>query len=188
MRDTLTDSTLLVATTHLKAKASPENEQIRICQARQLVDGLSSLLSQSGSGGGAVKGPLSSKTYGAPHIVLTGDFNTTMDSEVCQILKSEGLASMWDGELIPESSLPAGGGGGAKGRPDEEFTTWKFRESNGCEAEVKRVIDYIWFSQGLNLMSRWAQLSEADIGNTGLPSMTYPSDHIAICCDLDLPQ
>jgi nocturnin len=62
-----------------------------------------------------------------------------------------------------------------------EFTTWKFR-SNGV---AKRTIDYVWYT-GAQLVpvSRWRMLSEAEIGPAGLPSPVYPSDHMAVTCQL----
>lgn len=44
---------------------------------------------------------------------------------------------MWDAELRD------GDGAGTRDAPGR-FTTWKFRMHGNDEAEVKRVIDYIW--------------------------------------------
>jgi nocturnin len=78
------------------------------------------------------------------------------------------------------------GSSNEKGKPAAaqqgcEFTTWKFR-SNGV---AKRTIDYVWYT-GAQLVpvSRWRMLSEAEIGPAGLPSPVYPSDHMAVTCQL----
>jgi len=105
------------------------------------------------------------------HMVLTGDFNTTEESEVFQSLRDVGLQSLWDYKPTKGAST--------------NFTTWKFRPvDDGSIRDVKRVIDYIWFSTGLTAVRRWAPLSSETIGAKALPSPNYASDHIAVCCDL----
>lgn len=175
LHDRASGALMLLATTHLKAKSSAECEADRYRQAKQLVDGILELQKQtrfpsvkSNGNGSAPDGA------GSPacHIVLAGDFNTTDDSDAFLNLRDAGLQSLWDYIPTQPSPLP-------------NFTTWKYRpDADGNVTDVKRVIDYIWYSEGLTALRRWSPLSVEAIGADGLPSWQYPSDHIALCCDL----
>ncbi|GFR44605.1 hypothetical protein Agub_g5888, partial [Astrephomene gubernaculifera] len=64
-----------------------------------------------------------------------------------------------------------------------EFSTWKFRP----KGESKRISDYIWFS-GCGLLrplQRWRMLTEEEIGPGALPSSSYASDHVSLCCEFE---
>lgn len=91
-----------------------------------------------------------------------------------------------NGHQSDAGTAAAAGSSDEQGKPAPvqqgcEFTTWKFR-SNGV---AKRTIDYVWYT-GAQLVpvSRWRMLSEAEIGPAGLPSPVYPSDHMAVTCQL----
>ena len=70
--------------------------------------------------------------------------------------------------------------------PDEqepEYTTWKIRE----EGEVCHTIDYIFYSRRDFSPERVLSMpSEEQLGEGKAPSLTYPSDHFSLCCDLRL--
>lgn len=158
LKDKLTGSVLLIANTHLKAKASQANEIIRILQATQLMEKLDrgTVTAREGAGNGASP---------EPFIILCGDFNTTPDSPALQVVRNHelGLGSLWDLQTSE----------------DNIFTTWKFRS----DGEVKRIIDYIWFSKAGSWepIKRWHMPTAMEIGPSGLPSASYPSDHMAVC-------
>jgi len=62
------------------------------------------------------------------------------------------------------------------------YTTWKFksREENK-EKEESRTIDYIFYRpENLTPIAYLEFPTKADIGPNGLPSASYPSDHLAL--------
>ncbi|KXZ50586.1 hypothetical protein GPECTOR_16g761 [Gonium pectorale] len=81
--------------------------------------------------------------------------------------------------LLGSSEEP---GGGWPSLP-REFSTWKFR----VKGESKRISDYIWFSGGglLRPLQRWRMLTEEEIGPSALPSTSYASDHVSLCCEFE---
>ena len=65
------------------------------------------------------------------------------------------------------------------------FTTWKLRETG----EAKHTIDYIWYSRdSLKVEGILATPSCDELGQYGLPSHTYPSDHLSLCADITILQ
>ena len=70
------------------------------------------------------------------------------------------------------------GPGGVASEP--AYTTWKFRSSG----EQKHTIDYIWHSPEVAVVGVDAIPSVADIGGDGLPTLTFPSDHLSLSCTL----
>ena len=140
---------LLVATTHLKAKA--DFEEMRLVEARQLSEVLRDQLS---SAGGATP----------PALVVCGDFNAPLEASCCQqVCMSLGL--------VPTArSVP----------PHEAFSTWKYRNTAAGELEKCCVIDHMWqCPQQLRQTATRAQPTKAECGASGLPSLAYPSDHLA---------
>lgn len=86
----------------------------------------------------------------------------------------------------PTATPSAGAGAGARqvaGSHPSEFSTWKFR----VKGESKRISDYIWYSGcgALRPLSRWRMLTEAEIGPCALPSSSYASDHVSLCCEFE---
>lgn len=172
------------ATTHLKAKAGAQNDAIRDHQACQLLDELTAMCTGMSSSGmmpsdhslGPAEGQSRSKQ---PIVFLCGDLNTTPLSSTCQLIAGHSLQlkSSWDS--YPSISVQPGG------EPSQQpFSTWKFRS----DGETKRAIDYIWYSidERLQLTSHWQLPSEQTIGSAGLPSLAYPSDHLALCCNFSI--
>lgn len=90
-------------------------------------------------------------------VIIAGDFNDTPDSAVCQHMLESGYLCSDD---------------------DIRWTTWKKRD-----VEVKRVIDYIWYSTFCrqNLCCTPARnFPIFGICDTFLPTARFPSDHIPI--------
>ena len=111
---------------------------------------------------------LASFAQGLPAVVC-GDFNAQPTELVYQHFSSKG-----------EMKLASAYTTANKGK-EPPFTSWKFRPSK----ESKYAIDYIWYTcETLRVNGVWSIPTEADIGKTALPCLTYPSDHLAICAAL----
>lgn len=104
LHDKQSGRSLLVAATHLKAKAGVDNEQTRVHQACQLLQELENVqerqqllqlqqqpAAESSSGASSSRGV-------PPAVLLCGDFNTTPDSETVQVIMDHrlGLQSIWN--------------------------------------------------------------------------------------------
>ena len=160
---------LLLATTHLKAKAGAPYDAARAASAAQLATHLARSLEAAGP---------------RAAVLLAGDFNTELDSEAMRTLTgpASGLSA------VP---LPPASDGTA-------FTTWKFRTpgncngngngchcANGLEAGEKRAaIDHVLHSAALRPTAAWAGPGRDAIGAEGLPTAAYPSDHVAQLVEL----
>lgn len=108
--DKLCGRAVIVAATHLKAKAGFENEQTRVHQACQLLKELQNMrdrFSQSqlqqlppnaSSNGTCHTNNIASGKQQQPAVLICGDFNTTPDSETVEVMKQHELAleSIWD--------------------------------------------------------------------------------------------
>ena len=57
------------------------------------------------------------------------------------------------------------------------FTTFKIREK-----VQKRVIDYVFYNENLQLIAKSNIPTEETIGENGLPNAEYPSDHLSLFC------
>jgi mRNA deadenylase 3'-5' endonuclease subunit Ccr4 len=97
-------------------------------------------------------------------VIILGDFNTEKDSKVYKSALDASLHSAYRTEDA------------------EPFSTYKLRPIDGKPVEFRRTIDYIFHSKDLNVRSLLEIPS--DIPHPGLPSINYPSDHLALCCDL----
>lgn len=102
--------------------------------------------------------------YSALPVVLAGDFNSLPNEAVYQLLRASAFSSAYWDVLGQE---PA-------------FTTLKYRHSL-----EKFTIDYIWLRQ-FRTCRYLSVPSESEISYNGLPSAQYPSDHLALVCDLQL--
>ncbi len=103
-------------------------------------------------------------------VIICGDFNAPPTEPVYLQLSSN------EGGLRMSSAY-----GHDSGEPI--FTTWKHRPSMAS----KHTIDYIWYTpEGLELQGLWSIPSEEEIGETALPSPTYPSDHVSLCASFTL--
>lgn len=64
---------------------------------------------------------------------------------------------------------------------EPSFTTWKIRERNGIEHDQCHTIDYIFYRPEGFIPKAILQLpNRGDIGVNALPSVQYPSDHLAL--------
>lgn len=182
LHDKHSGAIIIAATAHLKAKAGPKNDAIRDHQAKQLLAQLSRAQRSlcDGFPPQPIKDLSQSCELGPPLVILCGDLNTTPDSSTCQLITehSSHLRSSW--ETYPSNKCQS------SMDTKQPFSTWKFRS----DGESKRIIDYIWYSADdrLQLASHWQLPSEDSIGDAGLPSLEYPSDHLALCCCFNLSQ
>lgn len=91
-------------------------------------------------------------------LLLTGDFNAEPSEPVYRTV-TEGLASAY-----PEST---------------PYTTWKVRESG----EQKGTLDYIFHSEGLQVLATLDPPQDQQVGQARLPSLSFPSDHLSLVAD-----
>jgi mRNA deadenylase 3'-5' endonuclease subunit Ccr4 len=99
--------------------------------------------------------------------VLAGDFNGEIDEPFYDVLLKAGLDSAY--RLLMNNHEPP-------------FTTWKFKSrEEKHEKEESRTIDYIFYrSKNLIPIAYLEFPTKHDIGVNGLPSASYPSDHLAL--------
>lgn len=148
-------SSIVVAMAHFKAKT--EGKQLRAAQGRHLVQEATAL-----AGVGAEQLP----------VVVVGDFNATADEEVYQFFTNPDAHP----DLKLRSSYEVASG------KEPVFTSWKFR----AKGEAKYTIDYIWYApERLQVEGVWGIPDEGDIGENALPCRSYPSDHVALCCEFN---
>lgn len=95
--------------------------------------------------------------------VVCGDFNAQPTEPVYSYFKQ---ATWLDSSYFTSSGK------------EPPLTSWKFRPGKVS----KYTIDYIWYTVGLlEVKTVWNVPTEEGIGESALPSWTYPSDHIALC-------
>jgi endonuclease/exonuclease/phosphatase family metal-dependent hydrolase len=158
LRHKTTDKVLVVAVTHLKAQASAANDEVRSHQAKQLVE---SVVHETNEVIGLYGDP-------DPGVVIAGDFNTEPGPTISTVLASR------IGQSTFTSAYPVND-------PSRFFTTWKIRGP----LEVKRMIDYIFFSGPLSCNNILLPPAEEDVGAKRLPSLRYPSDHVHIAAQFE---
>ena len=107
------------------------------------------------------------RRYEALPMVLAGDMNTRPLKHVYKLMQSVGFQSAYWNALRPGA--------------EPEFTCLAYRESD----LLRLTLDYVWV-KGWQSCAVMTLPSEADIGSTGLPCSKYPSDHLALVCDLAL--
>jgi len=176
LRDKTCGRYFVVACTHLKSGRKPENELLREAQVRQLVAALRSL---------RVRGEMRNGTPGSlvPSFLM-GDLNTYPgDKPYYSLLATWGgsLHSAYNPLLRSGLTIQEYSAG------EPAFTTWKFRGGGGTAAgggisEKKATEDYIFMEEGCG-MERRAVLRlprVEDIGQLGLPSVSFPSDHVIL--------
>lgn len=106
------------------------------------------------------------ETYSALPVILAGDFNSEPDNAVYRLLQTAAFSSAYWDTVVPAQEPP--------------FTTFKYRQSL-----EKFTIDYIWLRRFRTC--RYLSLpSESEMDPSGLPCANYPSDHLALVCDLEL--
>ncbi|GMH96740.1 hypothetical protein TrVE_jg14038 [Triparma verrucosa] len=165
-------------TTHLKAKATAENEQIRSKQITALLTKVTEFAIEHKAG---------------ERILLCGDFNC----DPFDIYKTEGGQRELDYKAICvphiEESFPnicsayplmhAAENADAENSDKWLWTTWKRRTESG---EIKHSIDYIYYDKN-NFKCTQILLPPDDesVLEHRLPCYKYPSDHISIVADFD---
>ncbi len=100
-------------------------------------------------------------------VVLAGDLNTEPHSETIKLIL--------DAKYYKFNSAYTHEG---------LFTTFKIRDKEYC-----RTIDYIWYdSTSLELLESKKTLSKEEIGENGLPSEKFPSDHLLLFSKFEFKQ
>jgi nocturnin len=154
-----TSSQVLVACTHLKAAKNSSGEEMRVMQARMLLDKLTEL-----SNGGDIPIILCADLNAQPHVV--DDMKPLTYTEINQ--HALGLESAYRFVLGEEPF----------------YTTWKIRVK-----EVHTTIDYIFASKQRLSVSKVLSIPRPeDLESCKLPGHRYPSDHMAIMAELAFVQ
>lgn len=168
VKDAQTEQTLLVVTSHLKAKGGVKNAELRNNQVKEILREISAFLANVDED--------------IP-VIFCGDFNGSpteplYKSILLSPLKFKSVynsnTDYFDGSDKEEDvSLYAMG--------EPAFTTWKFRDEGG---EKKCTIDYMFMSTSPRLITHsvYRLPNEEELSTRGLPSDRYPSDHISIAC------
>lgn len=145
----------LVATTHLKAKTGYED--LRNEQGRYLLD-----IVERKSNNGNIP------------VLICGDFNAKSNEKV--------YVSFQNSLLNIKSAYTLNNVHGS----EPKFTTWKMRGlPDGSISESCKAIDYIWYSTKQCIVNSVFTLPlEDSLGYMKLPSLSYPSDHLALACDV----
>lgn len=190
---------VLVVTTHLKAKSSIENENIRLEQMKIILDHVKEYCDNVGTST-SNECDANANNNSIYSMLFMGDFNTDAydvikehsgtdnieDSEIKALVLPYLLSkqspqtdmSLWN-NLV--SAYPL-----YDKHPFLDtncyYTTWKIRP----RGEVYHTIDYILFNPtSLNVLNRlappmWEEISRS---KSHCPDISYPSDHIAQCVD-----
>lgn len=154
-----TKKVVVVSVTHLKARASAKNENIRSHQVDELLQRINDEV------------VLARTKYKdtTPAVLVTGDFNAVPpklgagEFAMSRVARSA-LSSSY---LLDDSKM---------------FTTWKIRGPS----ESKRTIDYIFYGGSVNCVNRLLLPIEDDIGQSRLPSLRFPSDHVHIAAQFEV--
>jgi nocturnin len=104
-------------------------------------------------------------------IIVCGDFNGEPYEKFYSLIMSDDILSF-------ENSYIGCVDSDGKDLP----STFKIREPNGL---ISRTIDYIFYTKkSLNLIQylKLPNTNEID----ALPNLSYPSDHLSLCCDFEL--
>lgn len=105
--------------------------------------------------------------YGSDtHIILTGDFNGDTSEPFYSNILSHGFQSAYR-TILNDQEPP--------------YTTWKFKGRDGTEKESSNTIDYIFYNPiGFKPKAILEFPTKEAIGENALPSIAYPSDHLAL--------
>ncbi|XP_054275285.1 nocturnin isoform X2 [Macrosteles quadrilineatus] len=99
-------------------------------------------------------------------VILSGDFNAEPTEPIYSTVLSHDLLRL-SSAYYQENEPP--------------YTTWKIRE----EGEVCHTIDYVFCSKDrLKPVTLLEFPTGEEIGKDRIPSMSYPSDHFSLVCDL----
>lgn len=178
-----------VSVTHLKAKEGFEEKRLEegILLLRSAADFI-----QAGSNDEqeASRGGSGSKQ---PPLVVLGDFNDVPSSLVCSYFRGETLPLSSEVPLhpfllrsayalhpiVPGDEDQQVEEAPEKKSPYEPYSTYKKRET-----EVRRTIDYVWYSARALVPLRLLQVPSPVLLPERLPCLNHPSDHLALCADL----
>ncbi|PFX20057.1 Nocturnin [Stylophora pistillata] len=98
--------------------------------------------------------------------IVLGDFNAEPSEPVCELMEDNQYLSLKNAYVTATGRNP-------------ESTTWKIRPGK----EVKHSIDYVWYSDNLNVTG-CLEFPESDsIPEERCPSLHYPSDHFSLVFD-----
>jgi len=159
---------IVIACTHLNSKTGQKREDLRYFQTSKLLEDIDEARTLARGTEGQLEA-----------VILAGDFNTDPHdvthpkahaAKAIPSVRAYGLASAYP-LALDESAF--------NGEDVAIWTTWKVRG----DYEAKHQIDYIWY-EGFKCTS--VLLPPAKLGPGRLPSLSYPSDHIAIAADLQL--
>uniref|UniRef100_A0A0G4HHV1 Endonuclease/exonuclease/phosphatase domain-containing protein n=1 Tax=Chromera velia CCMP2878 TaxID=1169474 RepID=A0A0G4HHV1_9ALVE len=135
-------------------RAKEEHEVTRVVQVKQLIDHL--------------------KKVNPKRCFVCGDFNAPPESSSGSALGAEGQAEEGGG-VLPLASLLTKDTAEAL-----TYTTWKIRP----KGEVKRVIDYIWYTGAtLRPLSVLGVPTAETVPKCRFPHAGYPSDHLAVVAE-----
>jgi mRNA deadenylase, exonuclease subunit and related nucleases len=96
--------------------------------------------------------------------VICGDFNTKPNSSLIKIFrKSLGLSTVFG---------------------DVKYTFWHyFPLFLGINAKYKRTVDYVLYSDNLEVIKKLEGPKDEVVGDKGLLSEQFPSDHLDLYCE-----
>jgi mRNA deadenylase 3'-5' endonuclease subunit Ccr4 len=165
---------MLVANTHLKAQKSVTSEKIRCFQVDELRQRIQRELSVIAEAPGIQNVP----------VLVMGDFNadpplhTEAPRSAIQSLIHPDHSSSDEEPVVFRSVYPV------DPPPEDFYTTWKTRGTK----TAKRIIDYIFYSGDLDCTAYLEIPTGEELGSSKLPSLRYPSDHMAIAAKFELKQ
>lgn len=99
-------------------------------------------------------------------VIVLGDFNAEPSEPVCKLMEDNQYLRMKNAYVTATGKNP-------------EFTTWKIRPGK----EVKHSIDYVWYSENLNVTGCLEILESDGVPEECCPCLQYPSDHFSLVFD-----
>ena len=150
---------ICVATTHFKARQGDLLSSIRNEQGKDLLQFLQTINEEI-------------------PIILTGDFNDEPSEPMYKT-------------MIEDEKKPFLSAYKMRENEDEDehedcldYTTWKIRETG----EQKHILDYIFHSPQLKMLSTLDMPTEQQVGEDRLPSLQFASDHLSLVAEIELPK
>mmetsp|Transcript_43142 Transcript_43142/g.49592 ORF Transcript_43142/g.49592 Transcript_43142/m.49592 type:complete len:311 (-) Transcript_43142:243-1175(-) len=150
---------LLVATTHLKAKAYHGHDDIRVRECQELLEFLGKHNREASR-----RYIDETATSGLIPTIVCGDFNSEPSGDVYKTMKTNelGFYSSYFNTLVPGA--------------EPKYTTHKIRKNL-----QSHTIDYIWHTKSnIKTLEVLGIPTEEEIGERALPSEHYPSDHFSV--------
>lgn len=111
---------------------------------------------------------------GSGPIVVCGDFNADPKEPIYAAFKESAL------------NLQSSNTNLSATKSEPKYTSWKIRGSPTGNKESCKTIDYIWYSKHFKPKAILEIPKDEDLGDNKLPSLTFPSDHLSLVCDLQL--